>query len=69
MRQVEALRRTVSEYEIAWRMDNATKAVERVAAGIVPNMDAEWPDAALKLVVPDLTLKIIREPGTITYGK
>lgn len=60
MRQIEALRRAVSEYEIAWRMDNATKAVERVAAGIVPNMDAEWPDAALKLVVPDLTLKLIR---------
>ncbi len=60
MGRVAALRKTVSEHEIARRMANATRAIETVAASIVPEMDAEWPDAALRLVVADLTLKVIR---------
>jgi hypothetical protein len=57
---IEVLRSKVSEHEILRRTANATASVESTAASIVPNMDVEYPNAAIKLVITELTLKIVR---------
>jgi hypothetical protein len=58
--QLESLRREVSEQDIARRFDNARRTVEGYAEGIVPDLDAEWPHARLRLITTDLTIKVIR---------
>jgi Protein of unknown function (DUF3732) len=58
--RITELRGKLSEYEINRRTANATKTIESAAASIIPELDAEWPDAALKLVIADLTVKVVR---------
>lgn len=59
-KQISDLRGTVSEGEISRRVGNAISYVEKAISTIVPMLDAEWPDAAVRLLINDLTLKIVR---------
>lgn len=59
-KQIEDLRGGISEQEIDRRVRNAIASVESGIASIVPLLDAEWPDAAIKLVINDLTVKVVR---------
>jgi hypothetical protein len=58
--QIEQLQRTISEGEIRRKLTNALARVENAANQFVPQLDAEWPDAPVQLVVDDLTIKVIR---------
>jgi hypothetical protein len=57
--QIEALRAAVAEQEIRRKTENALRSIETIASGIVPGLDAEWPDAPLRLVIDDLTVKVL----------
>lgn len=58
--EMAALGKTVSEAEIKRKLQNALDTIQTIAGKFIPKMDAEWPDAPIKLVIEDLTIKVIR---------
>lgn len=58
--RIEQMRSVLSETEIQQRLRNARSIVEGSIQSIVPGLDGEWPDAAVELVIQDLTLRVIR---------
>jgi hypothetical protein len=58
--RIVGLRAGLSEYEISRRTENAKRSVETIAASILPELDTEWPDAAVTLLLDDLTIKVVR---------
>ncbi|MEH2559142.1 tetratricopeptide (TPR) repeat protein [Bradyrhizobium algeriense] len=58
--QIEQLQRIISEAEIRRKLNNALSRIENSTSQLVPRLDAEWPDAPVRLIVEDLTVKIIR---------
>ncbi|MDF9301885.1 DUF3732 domain-containing protein [Tritonibacter mobilis] len=59
--QVRRYRAIVSERMIQERLRASLSTVETIAGQILPTLDAEWPDAPIQLVVPDLTIKIVHD--------
>lgn len=57
---IDRLCRAMSAQDIGRRIENARRSVETAAATIVPGLDAEWPEAALRLLLDDLTIKVVR---------
>ncbi|MFT4095699.1 MAG: DUF3732 domain-containing protein [Rhodoblastus sp.] len=60
MVRMTELQRRVSEIEIARKMRNAVDTIETITSRIIPHLDAEWPNAPVRLIIPDLTVKVIR---------
>lgn len=58
--QVEALTRLVSEHEIGRKLENALNTIQEISSRLIPQLDGEWPDAPIRLVIQDLTVKVIR---------
>ena len=58
--QIAELQRRVSETEIGRKMRNALDSIEATTGRLVPRLDAEWPNAPVRLMVADLTVKVIR---------
>jgi predicted DNA-binding protein YlxM (UPF0122 family) len=58
--QISDLERVISEAEINRKLRNALARIEVTISQYVPQLDAEWPDAPVKLIVPDLTVKVLR---------
>jgi flagellar biosynthesis chaperone FliJ len=58
--QVDDLLRVVSDAEIHRKLRNALDRVESIAGRYIPLLDAEWPDAPLRLIVEELTVKVLR---------
>jgi hypothetical protein len=58
--EIAALQRTVSEVEIQRKLLNALTRIAHHANRLVPQLDAEWPDAPIRLVIEDLTVKVLR---------
>lgn len=54
------LSRTVSEADVRRKLANALDSIQLLASRVIPKMDAEWPDAPIKLIIDDLTVKVIR---------
>lgn len=59
-RQISDLQKVVSESEIARKMRNAVDSIEAATGRFVPKLDAEWPNAPVRLMVDDLTVKVVR---------
>ena len=59
-RRVKALTDQVREFEIRRRMDLALAQVHGNASKMLPLLDGEWSDAPIRLMVQDLTIKVIR---------
>lgn len=57
--RLEELRSVYSEVQVRRRTQNALRQIERIAAAIIPALDAEWPDAPIQVVIDDLTIKVI----------
>ncbi|CAO4181409.1 DUF3732 domain-containing protein [Methylorubrum extorquens] len=57
--RLDELRRVYSESQVARKTANSLRQIENYAASIIPSLDAEWPDAPIKLVINDLTVKVI----------
>lgn len=58
--QIANLQKLVSENEIARKMRNAVDSIEAATGRFVPKLDAEWPNAPVRLMVDDLTVKVVR---------
>lgn len=58
--QIANLRKRVSENEIQRKLRNALDSIEATTGRLIPRLDAEWPDAPVRLMIPDLTVKVIR---------
>lgn len=58
--QVEALARFISEHEIRRKLENALNTIQEISSRLIPQLDGEWPDAPIRLVIQDLTVKVIR---------
>ncbi|MGO6926132.1 DUF3732 domain-containing protein [Rhizobium ruizarguesonis] len=58
--RLTGLRAIYSEAQVSRKLANALRQVENYAGAIVPNLDAEWPNAPIVIVVPDLTIKVIQ---------
>ena len=50
----------ISEVEIMRRTNNALDQIEGFCSQIIPRLDAEWPDSPIRLIIKDLTVKVIR---------
>ncbi|TPK97637.1 MULTISPECIES: DUF3732 domain-containing protein [unclassified Mesorhizobium] len=57
--RIEELRGIYSETQVQRKTQNALRQIETFAAAIIPNLDAEWPNAPIQLMVNDLTIKVI----------
>jgi hypothetical protein len=55
------LRGIYSEAQVGRKLQNALRQVEAYAGAIIPSLDAEWPEAPIKVVVNDLTIKVIQK--------
>jgi len=58
--QIDQLQKVISEAEIRRKLSNALGRIENSTSQLVPRLDAEWPDAPVRLIVDDLTVKVIR---------
>ncbi|KAA1052613.1 hypothetical protein FH063_004071 [Azospirillum argentinense] len=52
-------RKIYSEGQVRQKQAAALKIIEGYASTIIPNLDAEWPDAPIELLVDDLTVRVI----------
>lgn len=59
--EVERLAKLVSEHEIGTKLENVLNILQNISARLIPQLDGEWPDAPIRLVIQDLTVKVIRE--------
>lgn len=48
-----------SEGQVRQKQAAALKIIESYASTIIPNLDAEWPDAPIEFLVDDLTVRVI----------
>jgi hypothetical protein len=62
--QIDELKKNYSEQQVRRQTENALRIVEHFAGQIVPSLDAEWPDSPVRLVVDDLTIKVIQTDRT-----
>lgn len=60
-REVERLSKLVSENEIERKLKNALDSVQSITSRLIPQLDGEWPESPIRLVIQDLTVKVIRE--------
>ncbi|MCW2338146.1 putative nucleic acid-binding Zn-ribbon protein [Sphingobium sp. B2D3A] len=58
--QIAELQRRVSESEIQRKLRNAIDSIEATTGRLIPRLDAEWPEAPVRLMIQDLTVKVIR---------
>jgi hypothetical protein len=58
--EISRLQLRISEVEIRRKLSNALAQVQNAANQFVPQLDAEWPDAPIELIINDLTIKIIQ---------
>lgn len=58
--QVERLLKFVSENEIGRKLENALNSIQDISSRLIPQLDGEWPDAPIRLIIQDLTVKVIR---------
>jgi methyl-accepting chemotaxis protein len=59
--EVERLAKLVSEHEIARKLENALNTIQDISGRLIPKLDGEWPDAPIRLVIQELTVRVIRD--------
>ncbi len=59
--EVSTLTKLVSEHEIGRKLENALDTIQAISGRLIPQLDGEWPEAPIRLVVQDLTVRVIRE--------
>jgi hypothetical protein len=58
--EIQQLQRVISEPGILRKLRNALGRIENWASQFVRQLDAEWPDAPVRLIIDDLTVKVLR---------
>lgn len=59
--KIADLNKGISDQQIQSRINSALANVATIAGQILPMLDAEWPDASIRFMLPDLTIKIVQE--------
>lgn len=59
--EVRRLATLVSEHEIGRKLENALNTIQEISGRLIPQLDGEWPDAPIRLVIHDLTVRVVRE--------
>ena len=59
-RQVKRLQAQIAEGDIRRRLDAVLNQLQNITSTLVPEMDAEWPDAAVRLNIHELTVQVSR---------
>ncbi|WP_245485339.1 DUF3732 domain-containing protein, partial [Mesorhizobium sp. M7A.F.Ca.US.001.02.1.1] len=57
--QIDELKKVYSEQQVKAQTNNALRIIENFAAQIIPTLDAEWKEAPIKLLIDDLTIRVI----------
>jgi len=57
---ISEIKTRISEQKIRTRIANSLANIESIAGQILPTLDAEWPDAAIKVMLSDLTIKVVQ---------
>ena len=57
---IAELQKKVAEGEIQRKLRNALDTIEATTGRLVPKLDAEWPNAPVRLMIHDLTVKVVR---------
>lgn len=60
-RQISDLREEVSERHVSEKIERAINTLQSLTGRIVPLLDAEWPDAPIRLNIRELTVQVTRE--------
>ncbi|PKB20196.1 DUF3732 domain-containing protein [Janthinobacterium sp. 64] len=58
--RIQELTPIVAEHEVRRKVQAALTEVEGYAAKLVPQLDGEWPEAPIKLIIKELTVKVAR---------
>jgi hypothetical protein len=58
--EAERLARIVSEHEVGRKLENALDTIQDFSGRLIPKLDGEWPEAPVRLIIPELTVKVIR---------
>lgn len=58
--EIEGLKKVYSEGNVRRQTDIALRNVEHIAGQIIPKLDAEWPNSPIKLLIEDLTIKVLQ---------
>lgn len=58
--EIGALQKIVQESDIRRKQANALERIAHLANCLVPQLDAEWKDAPIRLIIDDLTVKVLR---------
>lgn len=59
-KQIADLQKLVAEAEISRKLRNAIDSIETATGRFIPKLDAEWPEAPVRLMINDLTVKVVR---------
>jgi len=59
--EVQNLAEQVSEHEIGRKLENSLNTIQNFCSKLIPQLDGEWPEAPIRLVINDLTVRVIRE--------
>ena len=58
--EVEKLSKIVSEHDISRKLNNALDTIQNISGRLIPKLDGEWPEAPVRLLISELTVKVIR---------
>jgi hypothetical protein len=58
--QIKDVAGKVSDYEITRRTNNALDRIQGFSSELMPHLDGEYPNAPMRLVIPELTIQVKR---------
>ncbi|MEP1657749.1 DUF3732 domain-containing protein [Parasphingorhabdus sp.] len=57
--KIKEQRKIYSEGQVRNRTENALRNVEQIAATILPDLDGEWPNTPIEVLIDDLTVRVV----------
>lgn len=58
--EIARLIKLVAEHEVSRKLANTLDTIEGITGRLIPQLDGEWPNAPVKLIIQELTVKVIR---------
>jgi hypothetical protein len=58
--EIRNLQAKVSERDIERRTRSALDRIQGITGALIPQLDAEWPDAPIRLLITDLTIQVLQ---------
>lgn len=67
--RVETLAKFISEHEIGRKLENALDSIQDISSRLIPQLDGEWPDAPIRLIIQASQLRSSGARATTTFGR